>query len=137
MFTPTCWKRCECGALTDGRIQGFGVFTQPPPSNRASIDEQYSLGLGKPESDFFQRLYPNSSYNIQNCIPTCVPNTWRLDLVRQSLLNTAENNIHLVPMYWQLASSPETTEREPGDCTHKNLVAIELMLFQWIRNILS
>lgn len=108
-------------------------------------DEKYAMGLGKPDANFFQQLYPDTDPSLfhytnssqSSCIPNCLPNRWRLDLVRQSLQN-ATDDLRVVPLYWQLASSPEGNPgRGRGDCTHRNLYGTELMIFQWIRTILG
>ena len=141
-YTPSCMWRCQCEALTDEHILGHGQVIELPDPEK---DKEYGMGGGKPDRDFFQRLYPNIdplsyAYNNKTCVPNCLPGTWRLDLVRQFFSNATsdENDIHLVPIYWQLLSSPEgSTSREKGDCTHRNFYATELMLFQWIRTILG
>lgn len=143
MFTTSCMWFCECEQLTNKRLIGRGQFTQPPENT--TYDEEYSMVRGKPEVDFFKRLYPNmdSSWlaiNTEKCIPNCMPNTWRIDLLRKYFVEntTNKNDVHLVPIYWQLVSIPEgNTGRGKGDCTHRNLYGTELILFQWIRTILG
>ena len=143
MFTTSCMWFCECEQLTNKRLIGRGQFTQPPENT--TYDEEYAMVRGKPEVDFFKRLYPNMdpswlAINSEKCIPNCMPNTWRIDLLRKYLVEntTNKNDIHLVPIYWQLMSIPEgNTGRGKGDCTHRNLYGTELILFQWIRTILG
>ena len=150
MYTPSCVndsEDCICETLTDERIMGRGENTAPPPLLRAKKDAEFKRQL---EVDFFQRLYPHMDPSLldytniasNSCTPNCLPNTWRLDLVRQTFLqNTTYNNsndVNVIPLYWQLVSNPEgSTGRGAGDCTHRNLYGTEMMIFQWIRTILQ
>ena len=104
-------------------------------------DKQYTDTVGKPETEFFHRLYPNmntSKLAGGDCIPNCLPNSWRTDFVRKWEKNITSDKLHIVPIYWQLASIKNGhTGRGHGDCTHRNLYATELMLFQLVRSILD
>ena len=158
MYTPTCPRRdCICEALTDERMMGHGEFTWPPPPGDTKgapqswwimKDAKFARRL---EVDFFQRRYPHMDPSLldytniasNGCTLNCLPNTWRLDMVRQAFLqNTTHtnnnNDVNVIPLYWQLVSNPEgSTGRGAGDCTHRNLYGTEVMIFQWIRTILQ
>ena len=133
-YTPSCMWQCECGTLSEERMKGRVKFITRDKEN----DEQYMSNDGKPEAEFFQKLYPNmnmTELTNRNCIPNCLPNSWRTEVVRKWENNSGK--VHLIPIYWQLASIPNgNTGRKRGDCTHRNLYGTELMISQWIRTIL-
>ena len=73
----------------------------------------------------------------ESCIPNCLPNSWRTDTLRLWEDNNRSGMVHVVPIYWQLASIPNgKSGRGLGDCTHRNLYGTELMISQWVRTIL-
>ena len=135
-FTPSCMWRCGCETLSEERRKGHAKFITKDEAK----DEQYRSKDGKPETEFFQKLYPNmnmTELNSGSCIPNCLPNSWRTDILRKWEDNNSSGMVHIVPIYWQLASIPNgNTGRGPGDCTHRNLYGTELMISQWIRTIL-
>lgn len=137
MWTKSCIFRCGCKALTEERLLGHGKFI----TKDIAKDKQYTDTVGKPETEFFHRLYPNmntSKLAGGDCIPNCLPNSWRTDFVRKWEKNITSDKLHIVPIYWQLASIKNGhTGRGHGDCTHRNLYATELMLFQLVRSILD
>lgn len=132
MYTQSCIFRCGCETLSEKRMTGHGKFT----TRDEAKDKQYTMKLGKPETEFFKRLYPNmTELAYGNCIPNCLPNSWRTDIVRK--WENDSGKVHLIPIYWQLASIQNgNTGRGHGDCTHRNLYATELMVSQWVRTIL-
>jgi len=137
LFTPSCMWRCGCETLSEERMAGHAKFITEDKAK----DEQYRLKDGKPEAEFFQRLYPNINTTElvnRSCIPNCLPNSWRTDALRKwENNNNGSGVVHIVPIYWQLASIPNgNTGRGIGDCTHRNLYGTELMISQWIRTIL-
>ena len=139
MHTPSCTWRCGCETLSEERMTGHAKFISSGKAGPSGLtDENYMMKDGKPDEDFFQRLYPSMNMTElahRNCTPNCLPNSWRTDVVRK--WENESGMVHIVPIYWQLASIPNgNTGRRQGDCTHRNLYGTQLMISQWIRTIL-
>ncbi|KAL7540504.1 hypothetical protein ACHAWF_006699 [Thalassiosira exigua] len=137
MFTKSCPSRCDCERLSDARLSGRGEFARPA---NGTVDQKYATSTGKPDAPFFRRLYPDDrtwENDTEGCVPNCLPATWRVDFVRTHLARV-RHRIRVVPIFWQLASREDGhSGRGRGDCTHKNLYATMLMIFQWIRTIVG
>ena len=84
MWTKSCLFRCGCKALTEERLLGHGKFITKDEKKchvegvevRCNMpqakDKQYMDTVGKPETEFFHRLYPNmntSKLAGGDCIP--------------------------------------------------------------------
>jgi len=135
-FTTSCMWRCGCETLTEERMKGHAKFITKDEAK----DEQYRLKDGKPEAEFFQKLYPKMNMTElvhESCIPNCLPNSWRTDTLRKWENNNNSGMVYIVTIYWQLASIPnENSGRGIGGCTHRDLYGTELMISQWVWTIL-
>jgi hypothetical protein len=133
MFIMGMQGRCNCYSLTQAQLHGIGN------NYTCGVPEQSKR---EPDFDLFNRIYPNLnpiSYvgiGPNECIPNCVPNYWRSDVVRRGIDKSARN-VHLVPIYWQLVSRLGGSAKGDGDCTHRDLIGTMTMLFQWTRTILE
>ena len=131
------WRACECHALTEAQLLGV--------DNNYTCDRIITKKERRVKPDsFFNRTYPGSDLFLRgtgidsdDCIPNCVPNFWRTDVVREGINKSSAHNIHIVPIYWQLVSRFGGSYKRHGDCTHKDLYANMAMLFQWTRTILG
>lgn len=92
-------KRAACARLDGGRLLGRGEVPETIDRNSSRVKP--------PDLEFFERLYPGRPWEanaaVSECVPDCMPNTWRTDFVR-SFVGTARHRIRLVPIYWQLGS---------------------------------
>jgi hypothetical protein len=137
MFIPGRWM-CKCYPLTEAQLLG--------------IENNYTCGVlnknsrREPDFDFFNRMYHpdtdtffggTNGTDSDDCIPNCAPNYWRTDVVRRGINETLYNNIHIVPIYWQLVSRSGGSSKDDGDCTHRDMYATVAMLFQWTRTIVG
>ena len=125
-------KRGACARLDRDMILGRGKLPKTIDMNSSRV---------APDLAFFERLYPDRPWEanavVSECVPDCIPNTWRTDFVR-SFLATTQHKIRLVPIYWQLVSRPTHSGRQAsGDCTHRDLYATILIHYQWVRDILA
>ena len=131
-FVDGLYGSAQCEPVNPDRLLGRGNFSH-------NVEKTYKYVT--PNSEFFERLYPLGSWanNITDCIPNCIPATWRSDYARGLLLenNTVLHRVHMVPLFWQLISKGTTSNRGLGDCTHRSTQATMLMNYQWARTILN
>jgi hypothetical protein len=132
-YTNSCMWRCRCEFVDSLRLIGEGNYSQPT-TNRST---DFSFKLPTPNDDWLIRLYPNSSYDNQteDCLPDCLPATWRMDLAR-TILDDVEHNLTLVHLFWQMHAKRAPSGIMPGgDCTHKSLDTVMMMNEQLIRSM--
>ena len=127
--------RCRCEFVDSLRLIGRGNYSHP--SANWSTDFSFKLPTPPDVDDWLLRLYPNSTYDIQTeeCLPDCLPATWRMDLVR-AILEETDHNLTLVHLFWQMHAKRAPSGRMPvGDCTHKSLDTVMMMNEQLIRSM--
>ena len=132
LYTQSCMWRCRCEFVDSLRLIGRGNYSHP--SANRSNDFSFQLPTPPDIDDWLIRLYPNSTHGIQteDCLPDCLPATWRMDLAR-AILNETEHNLTLVPLFWQMHAKRAPSGRMPvGDCTHKSLDTVMMMNEQLI-----
>jgi hypothetical protein len=112
LYTKQCMKRCRCEYVDKMRLMGRGNYSHP--SNNRTAD--FSFKLPTPTDDWLLRLYPKVTFatNTDDCLPDCLPATWRMDLARAIL---------------------DSSRLPVGDCVHKSLDAIMMMNEQLSRSM--
>jgi hypothetical protein len=152
---PAFGKGCQ--QLDSERLDGQGDGLKSVPLSQ----------LSKASATVVQRLYPElalGSMNFSNGYEeVALPAYWRSDLARSILLGGrgssvrvdhyddnkedqddieqdhgyVRNNVHFVPVFWQLVRSNMTSNRNAWDCTHKSLDATLNMNFQLVRAMMK
>ena len=133
LYTPSCMWRCRCEFVDPMRLIGRGNYSHPSTNRTAD----FSFKLPTPTDDWLLRLYPNGTYatNTEDCLPDCLPATWRMDLAH-AILDETYHNLTLVPLFWQMHAKRAPSGRMPvGDCTHKSLDTVMMMNEQLIRSM--
>ena len=118
LYTKQCMGRCRCEYVDKLRLMGRGNYSHPSINRTAD----FSFKLPTPTDDWLLRLYPNGTYatNTEDCLPDCLPATWRMDLAR-AIIDETEHNLTMVPLFWQLHAKRAPSSRLPvGDCVHKS-----------------
>jgi hypothetical protein len=136
MYVASCLFRCRCEFLDHSRLIGRGNYSDPTEN----ITRDFLRGKQPTppvSNEILNLLYPNLPWtnNTETCFPDCLPATWRMDMAR-TILATVENNVSIVPVFWQLHAKGSPSGRIPaGDCTHKSLDAVLLMNEQLARSM--
>jgi hypothetical protein len=128
---------CHCERLDEARLMGKGAL--PTALVEAAIKQNAgSLPSSRDLAPILYELYPgqlnaSNPINAKLCLPSCVPATWRSDLVKKTLKDAAPR-VTIIPTFWQLASQDiPTTLLRSWDCAHRNFGGIVLMNEQLIR----
>jgi hypothetical protein len=142
MYANPGLETCQCHPLSNAQLLGVErnyTCDDVTPGRYRRIRPDSSLNHLYPDSDLFLGLGGLKGKGIDSdyCIPNCVPNHWRSDVVRQGINKTSAHNIHIVPIYWQLVSRFGGSFKTDGDCTHKDVYATIAILFQWTRTVLA
>ena len=128
--------RCRCEYVDSLHLVGRGSYTDP--SNNRSEDFSFKLPTPSTTNEWLLRLYPDVAYanNTENCLPDCLPATWRIDVAR-AILDKTENNLTMVPGFWQLHAKGLPSGMGGGDCTHKTLDALMMINEQLCRSMIA
>lgn len=144
LYTKPCKSRCPCEPVTEERLNGRGSLSGP-------VDYEQGETHLIPDEEVFRTLYPHHKYltlfaqrngsSASDCIPDCLPASWRVDLSRKILSNhTTSTIITMVPTWWQLYALGSQTgyahTRRPGDCTHLDVSTILATNQQLIRSMM-
>jgi hypothetical protein len=127
------FNKCTCRAVTSDMIQGRGILDP-------SVNWTLALGRAKPDRHVLDALFPTTTTTTSivadphaQCVPDCYPAHWRSDLTLPILKKSS--NIHIVPVWRQLALRGIPNNCSPGDCTHKGVDTVIEMNRQLFRTI--
>jgi hypothetical protein len=133
IYQAGCYGVCKCQAVDANRVAGHGNYS-------TKVHNRYFHRLPVPSTDFFGKLYSDLSFaeNTTNCIPDCLPATWRVDLSRSILLNN-NSKVEVVPNWWQSYDKSGSLSHLEGqkDCTHKSSEAVMMMNQQLVRSMVK
>jgi hypothetical protein len=145
-----------CQQLDSERLDGQGDGLKSVPLSRLSNASATAVQRLYPELALLGSMNFSNGYYEEVALPAY----WRSDLARSILLGGrrgssvrvdhyddnkedqddieqdhgyVRNNVHFVPVFWQLVRSNMTSNRNAKDCTHKSLDATINMNFQLVR----
>ena len=122
-------KGCQCRRMTKDILQGRGRLMSNYDYSRAHI-------MVKEED--FASIYPAATLTTimnatpANCVPNCLPASWRNDVIRPLLVGTGRN-IKIVPIFDMLVQRNMLNHVNDYDCTHlgtDTLIEINRMLLR-------
>jgi hypothetical protein len=138
-FPLACMWICPCEFLGPLRLMGRGNIDGLLRINGTNSVEKSILPTPTVSNLILNQLYPDlpwANNNTENCVPDCLPATWRMDMARAILIKT-ENKVSIVPVFWQLYAKGSQSGRATGDCTHKSLDAVLLLNEQVARSMMK
>jgi hypothetical protein len=106
-----CCNKCTCQPLNEATIQGNGYL------DVKAYNFSSSFGLLIHDRETLDPIFdPDLKINHSNCVPSCYPSNWRNQLVRNLFQNST--NVHIVPIWRQLAYRPHLNSIRWQECTH-------------------